>query len=132
MDVWRVMRLGSSNYLLFSLGDCFVCLFLNTLLKIEMDGETLLPIHPMGHNQSVICDFNEMIWHAFTGEGTSFCLWVQVANLNSTSLYLCAYGNRIKVKYGVLFFNVLVRDHRVRHRIEKGLFDGVPGNTPMN
>ena len=54
MDVGSVMRLGSSNYLLFSLGDCFVCLFLNTLLKNEMDGETLLPMDPMGHNQSVI------------------------------------------------------------------------------
>ena len=54
MVVWRVVRLGSSNYLLFSLRDCFVCLFLNTLLKIERGGETLLPTYPMGHNQSVI------------------------------------------------------------------------------
>jgi hypothetical protein len=52
--VWRVMCLESSNYLLFSLRDCFVCLFLNTLLKIGRDGETLLPIYPMGHNQGVI------------------------------------------------------------------------------
>src|SRR6056297_1339433 len=48
------MCLGSSNYLLFSLRDCFVCLFLNTLLKIERGGETLLPLYPMGHNQGVI------------------------------------------------------------------------------
>jgi hypothetical protein len=52
--VWRVVRLESSNYLLFSLRDCFVCLFLNTLLKIGRGGETLLPMYPMGHNQSVI------------------------------------------------------------------------------
>jgi hypothetical protein len=52
--VWRVVRLESSNYLLFSLRDCFVCLFLNTLLKIGRGGETLLPTYTMGHNQSVI------------------------------------------------------------------------------
>jgi hypothetical protein len=58
VDVWRVMCLESSNYLLFSLRDCFVCLFLNTLLKIERGGETLLPIYPMGHKQSVILRLN--------------------------------------------------------------------------
>jgi hypothetical protein len=42
---------------------------LNTLLKIERGGETLLPIYPMGHNQSGIGDFNEMTWHAFMEEG---------------------------------------------------------------
>jgi hypothetical protein len=52
--IWRVMCLESSNYLLFSLRDCFVCLFLNTLLKIRCGEETLLAVHPMGHNQGVI------------------------------------------------------------------------------